>query len=330
MTCSRIFITGIAGFIGFNLARHYLQCGCEVAGADRLSPYYSPHLKRERLRELSRHGNPAVVVGDLAESDFADKLLADFRPDAIFHLAAQPGVRESDAESFRRDNLVAFVNILHAARCCPRAHFLFASSSSVYGDNSPKPLREESALATPPNLYAASKAANEFTAKFWALGGMPITAIRFFNVYGPWGRPDSAVFKFADAFANGRPATLVNGGESARSWLFIDDAVRACATLAEMPPTKSEANFRVVNIAGPTLIRTKEVMEVIARQMEKTPRFIVESSAISEMESNPADLSLLQKLIGETPQTKFEDGIAEFLQWHRRRQEKIIAEEKAA
>lgn len=311
----RVFITGIAGFVGFHLARLCLERGWEVAGVDSLSPYYSPSLKRARLGELARSGCSGVTVEDLAQPGTAARRFTAFAPDTVFHLAAQPGARVTDVAAVERDNIRAFDEVLSAVNANPGvSHFLFASSSSVYSGTKSRPFREDAALA-PVGLYATSKAANESRAASSAQsGGPPTTALRLFSVYGPWGRPDMAVFKFADALASDQPVTLHNGGQSMRTMLFVDDAVRACAALADVPPDESENRFRAVNIAGPEPVRTADILNTIALSTGKTPRVVC--AEIEEPTANPADLSRLRTLTGEVPQTPFADGVHTFLRWH--------------
>lgn len=324
-TTRRVYITGIAGFVGFHLARHCLRLGWKVAGADSLSPYYSPHLKVARLRELERDGRPDIAIEDLALPGTAARLLSGFGPDVVFHLAARPGARETDATALERDNIAAFSEMLSAIGSVPGiTHFLFASSSSVYGGSASHPLREDAVLK-PLGPYGISKATNESSAKANAkAGGPPATALRFFNVYGPWGRPDMAMFRFAEALSKDRPVTLNNGGQSARALLYVDDAVRACVRLAGMPPGDSENRFRPVNIAGPALVRTRDVLSTIARWAKKAPRVVCEEAR--EPAAISADLSRLHSLTGEVPQTTFRDGVVRFLRWHREwlREQRVV------
>lgn len=312
----RVFITGIAGFVGSHLARRCLGHGWEVAGVDRLSPYYSPDLKRARLRELERHGRPRVFIEDLAQPGVAARLFAAFAPDIVFHLAALPGTRVTDSAAVERDNIVAFDEVLSATRAIPGvSHLLFASSSSVYGGAASQPLREDAVLE-PLSPYAASKATNESRAALCAQdGGPPTTALRFFNVYGPWGRPDMAMFRFADNLAKDQPVTLNNGGQSARALLYVGDLTRVCMELADMPPGESENRFRPVNVAGPELVRTEDVLHAIAHRTGKTPRIVCEE--VREPAAIPADLSRLRSLGIEVPRTSFVAGLNAFLRWHR-------------
>lgn len=308
----RVFVTGIAGFVGFHLTRLCLGRGWGVAGVDSLSPYYSPNLKRARLSELARNGCSDVTVEDLAQPGTAARRFAAFAPDTVFHLAAQPGARVIDVAAVERDNIRAFDEVLSAINAIPGiSHFFFASSSSVYGGTKSRSFREDAALS-PVGLYAASKAANEARAASSAQSdGPPTTARRLFSAYGPWGRLDMAMFKFADALASDQPVTLHNGGHSMRTMLFVDDAVRACAALANVPPDESEDRFRAVNIAGPEPVRTAGVLRTIALNTGKAPRVV--SAETEESTENPAGLSRLRTLTGEVPQAAFADGVRAFL-----------------
>ena len=313
----RVFISGIAGFIGFHMARRCLLAGCEVAGADRMSAHNSPALKRARLDALHACGRVSVARENLADEGVAERLLAEFRPSVVFHMAARPGVRHPDARSFRDDNIVALINMLRAAcRCGRKCHFVFASSSSVYGDLSPKPFNEKNPPAAWSNPYAASKIAGESIAQFWAMGrDLRVTCARLFNVYGPWGRPDSAIFRFADRLSAGLPAVIFNA-DAERSWLFIDDAIRACEDLTRVQGAPGRAQF--VNVAGPSLVSAMDALKIVARQMGIRPHFVLGDADVEEAKSNPADVSVLRELTGRVPQTSLEKGVEKFLAWHRR------------
>lgn len=305
-----VLITGAAGFIGFHLARHYHRAGMRVAGVDRMRP--QNRMCRARLSEL-RLENIGVELGDLAESGTAAEIFARHKPGLVFHMAAHAGVRCGDREKFDRDNVLASANMLAAARRFPPAHFLFASSGSVYGEHSPRPFCEDADICMPENIYAASKYAGEMLARYWARSGnFPATCVRFFNVYGPWGRPDMMPFRFADALAEDGEVSVISG-EARRAWLYIGDAVCACAALARAAPAAGET--RIVNVAGPELVRTADALSLIAKLMDKKPRAVFNPPAEPEITSNPADLRLLKSLAGDVPRTPFCAGIKKFLTW---------------
>lgn len=315
ITSGKVLITGAAGFVGFHLAMHYLGLGREVIGADRcydsLGDGIAGNIKRVRRNILIKRG-VIMEEGDLATPKVAARIFAKHCPSLVFHLAALPGARSSDRQQLGADNVTGFVNVLSAADANPPAHFLFASSSSVYGENSPRPFCEETPLTTPNGHYAASKFAGELAARIWSQNAeFPITIMRFFNIYGPWGRPDMAPFIFADCLTQEREVTIISG-DAERSWLYIDDAVSACQQLAEIPPART----RFVNIAGPQLIRTTDVLDTIARLLGKNPRICHQPPDTPEVTSNPASLALLKSLIGNVPQTTFAEGGQKFIDWH--------------
>ena len=326
-----ILITGAAGFIGFHVLRHYHYAGYRVIGVDNPAYFAAWDIRRARLNVLL-HDGIVMELGDLATSGFAHDIMARHQPQLIVHLAAHVSTRCHNAAKFGNDNIVAFMAMLAAARDKPPLHFLFASSSSVYGENTPRPFAESAILTTPTNWYANSKYTGEIIARFWSQSGrFPITGIRFFNVYGPWGRPDMAPFRFADCLANGNEVTIISG-DTRRSWLYIDDAVAAVAALAANPPP-AEQMMRIVNVAGPRLIHTMEVLQMIAKQMKKTPQLAHKPPRTPEVTSNPACIDLLKSIIGFTPQTDFIQGLNKFLPWHEREWSQIathIGEKHAA
>ena len=306
-----VLITGAAGFIGFHLARRYLRAGVRVVGADNPADFGDADIRRRRMELLLGDGLD-MREGDLSRQDFVERLFVP-RPDAVFHLAARAGARCRDAGKFSKDNIEAFVNVLAAARARPPAHFLFASSSAVYGDGAPRPFCENHPIAPTGRPYADSKWLNENIARFWARAEeFPVTGIRFFNVYGPWGREDMALFRFADCLARGRHVPVITG-DAMRSWLYVEDAVSTCIALAQRPP---DNQYRAVNVAGPRLVRTLDALEIVARKMGKRPRIVQTPPECPETMSNPADLTFLESLTGGVPRTDFEDGIDKFLEWH--------------
>ena len=228
----KILVTGSAGFIGFHVARALLDRGDEVVGFDNLNAYYDVRLKEARLAQLAPRNRFAFVRGDLADKTAVDKLFAEHRPERIIHLAAQAGVRHSltHPEDYVQSNLVGFLNILEACRHNGVEHLVFASSSSVYGANTHTPFSVHDNVDHPVSLYAATKKANELMAHTYAhLYGLPMTGLRFFTVYGPWGRPDMALFKFVERILAGKPIDVYNDGRHARDFTYIDDVIGRCA-----------------------------------------------------------------------------------------------------
>lgn len=310
-----ILVTGAAGFVGFHLAIHYLHAGFDVIGVDNPEAFDARDIRLRRMEILAEKG-VRIMSGDLACYDFAENVFARHLPRVVFHMAARTNARDIDGGRLYRDNITALGNVLLAARRNPPAHFLFASSSAVYGEHASRPFCEKDALTMPDNLYGASKFIGEQLARFQSsCGGLLITAVRLFNVYGPWGRRDMAPFYFADCMSTGQPVTIFTG-DAMRAWLYIDDAVSACAALAALPP-ENAAGFRAVNVAGPRLVRTMDALHIIARVMNVSPRIVYAPPKIAEITSNPADLELLRSLIGDVPRVSFEDGIGKFLQWYK-------------
>ena len=307
-------ITGAAGFVGFHLARHFHRAGFRVVGADNPERFTPCDIRRTRMENLLQEGI-TMECGDLSEQNFAEDVFMRWHPRLVLHMAARAGARCQNAAGFTDDNIAALFNVLSAAGKIPPEHFLFASSSSVYGETSPRPFREDASLSMPDNLYAASKLLGEQIAEFCAkCGNFPVTGIRFFNVYGPWGRTDMAPFCFADCLASGQAVKMISK-DARRAWLYIDDAVRASVALVKTPP---ENGFQVVNVAGPELVRTMDVLQTIARLMKQHVRMTHSPAAFPEVTSNPADMALLQSLTGFVPQIKFEQGIKKFLEWHQK------------
>jgi len=309
-----VLITGAAGFIGFHLATQYHRAGYRVIGVDRSIESALPVINQMRMNMLREKKIP-VELGDLIQENFVIDVISEHRPDLIFHLAANANVRCADAQKFS-ENISGLVNMLAASHKYPPEHFIYASSSSVYGENTPRPFCEDAALMQPTSMYARSKFAGEIIADIWARGSdFPVTGVRFFNVYGPWGRPETALFQFANSLAFGEKTTIISGFTS-RSWLYIDDAIQSCQALAEVPPC-AQNEARVVNVAGPCLVKTIDALHIIAKYMEKTPDILHCPPAVKEVISNPGDTALLKSLTGKEPQVLFEDGIRHFLEWHK-------------
>lgn len=309
---SIVVITGAAGFVGFHLSLHYQRAGFEVIGIDHPKSFDELDIRHQRMAVLNSMGI-AVKTGDLSRQSFVEGCFAGVHPHLIFHLAAYADARSTDAIRFRNDNMLSFINVLSAVQHMPPAHLLFASSSSVYGEHSPRPFSENTSLSRPENnLYGASKLMNEEVSHYWA-DAFPITGLRFFNVYGPWGRTQMAPFYFTDCLAQNKKINMITRNAQ-RTWLYIDDAVDVCVKLASMPPELNE--MRVINIAGPELITTSDLLDTIAGLMNQTPDLVDCPPKIPEVTSNPADTSLLKSLIGYTPQITFAEGIQKFLAWY--------------
>ena len=326
-------VTGAAGFIGFHVAERLLAAGHQVTGLDNLNDYYDVNLKLSRLALLQ--ANPAFrfVKGDLADRNLMATLFAEGQFQRVIHLGAQAGVRYSldNPHAYADANLVGHLNILEGCRQHQIEHLLYASSSSVYGLNRKTPFSTADSVDHPVSLYAATKKANELMSHSYAhLYGLPCTGLRFFTVYGPWGRPDMALFKFTKAILAGQPIDVYNFGEMKRDFTFIDDIAEAIIRLADVipesnpewtvetgSPAESSAPYRVYNIGNSqpvelkTFIHELELALGIPAQMNLLP---LQPGDVLE---TSADTSALEAVIGFKPQTPLASGLARFVSWYR-------------
>jgi UDP-glucuronate 4-epimerase len=333
MTDNTILVTGAAGFIGFHVAQRLLSAGCEVVGLDIVNEYYDPRLKEARLGLLKHHSNFTFAKLDLADRGSTKALFAQHRFPVVIHLAAQAGVRYSlqSPHAYIDANIEGFMNVLEGCRHNDCGHLLFASSSSVYGANTKLPFSEQDNVDHPISLYAASKKANELMAHAYShLYRLPATGLRFFTVYGPWGRPDMAMFIFAKAILKEMPLKLFNHGNMRRDFTYIDDVVEAIVRLIEKPPkgdpawsgnkpapSTSAAPWKIYNIGNN---RPEELMHVVSLLEKEFGR-----TAIKEMlpmqpgdvAATYADIEDLARVIGFKPSTTIEDGIGRFAKWFR-------------
>ena len=329
----KILITGTAGFIGFHLARLLLEKGESVVGIDNLNDYYSVQLKRDRLAILQQHPNFQFLQVDLADTAAMNQLFADHEFARVVHLAAQAGVRYSleNPAAYINSNLVGFGNILECCRHAQVEHLLYASSSSVYGSNVKQPFSVHDAVDHPVSLYAASKKSNELMAHAYShLFGLPTTGLRFFTVYGPWGRPDMALFIFTKAIIEGREIDVFNNGDMRRDFTYIDDIVQALSLLLDKiaqpnesfdplspDPGSSSAPYRVYNIGNnqpEELGRFIEVLEeTLGMKAKKNYRPLQSGDVVETF----ADVSDLEREIGFKPATTIEEGIRRFVEWYR-------------
>jgi UDP-glucuronate 4-epimerase len=326
----RIFITGAAGFIGFHLAKRMLGEGWEVMGFDGLTPYYSPKLKEARLSILQAQPDFSFEQGMLEEEGRLTDLVGMFKPDVIVHLAAQAGVRYSiDApRSYVAANLIGTHEILEASRAHPPKHLMMASTSSAYGANAEMPYSEQHRAAHPLSFYAATKIANEAMAHSYAhLFGIPTTMFRFFTVYGTWGRPDMALFKFTKAILNGEPIDVYNHGKMKRDFTYVADLVegifRLTGTAPALDPISSidslspVAPFRVVNIGNGMPIALTEFIAAIEYATGREAQRNLMSMQPGDVPSTWADASLVEALVGKLPRTDIQVGVQNFVDWYR-------------
>lgn len=330
----RVLITGTAGFIGFHLARLLLAEGFRVHGYDGMTDYYDVNLKRRRHAMLLQDRNFSATEAMLEDREQLDRVADEFGPDIIVHLAAQAGVRYSleNPHAYISANVLGTMNVMEAARRLQVAHLLMASTSSVYGANEDMPFTEIEKADTQLTIYAATKKANESMGHSYAhLWDLPTTMFRFFTVYGPWGRPDLALFKFVDAILDGRPIDIYNHGEMYRDFTYVADLVRAIRLLIDKPPVRPEtkdeieegdslspvAPFRVVNIGNSDKVRLLDFVDAIEDELGIKAVRNYMSMQPGDVPATWADASLLQRLTGYQPQTDFRDGIAQFVAWFR-------------
>ena len=325
-TTQPILVTGAAGFIGFHLSRALLDRGFPVVGVDNLSPYYDPRLKRARLDVLAEHPEWRFHELDLADRAGTAALFAELRPRRVVHLAAQAGVRYSLEAPFAYvdANLVGTASILEGCRAVAAQHLIFASSSSVYGGNHKLPFKETDPVDHPVSLYAATKRANELMAHTYShLYGVPATGLRFFTVYGPWGRPDMAYFGFAEAIRAGRPITLFNHGRMRRDFTYVDDVVEAMMRLLDVPPSpaerstpdRSSAPFRLFNIGNHTPVELRTFLATLEQALGA--RAVVETAPMQpgDVEATFADVDALRATVGFAPTTPLDVGLERFAAW---------------
>ena len=324
-------VTGAAGFIGYALADRLLAAGAEVVGVDNLSPYYDVSLKEARLARLRRHAGFRFERLDLADREATARLFGGPRFATIIHLAAQAGVRYSLEQplAYVDANLVGFGHILEGARAQRPDHLLFASSSSVYGGRRELPFRETDRVDFPLTLYGATKKANELAAHSYAhLFGLPSTGLRFFTVYGPWGRPDMALFKFTRCMLAGAPVPVYNHGRMVRDFTYVDDVVEAIVRLIPLPPRSgdereaageslTEAPYRIFNIGNGRPVELLDVVRAIEANLGRKARLEPLPLQPGDIEATMADVSRLEAVTGFRPQVTVAEGVPRFVEWYR-------------
>ena len=328
---SPILVTGAAGFIGFHVAQRLLAAGHQVVGVDSFTPYYDVSLKEARFAGLTPHNTFMPERLDLADAQETRDLFGRHRFKRVIHLAAQPGVRFIDPQPYAASNLMGFMNLLEACRHAEVEHLVYASSSSVYGANRKLPFSEHDTTDHPISLYAATKKANEMMAHSYAhLFGLPSTGLRFFTVYGPWGRPDMAVYKFTHAIAQGHEIQVANGGKVWRDFTFVDDIVEGIVRLVDRAPAPdpawnaldpdpatSTAPHRVYNIGNDS---PEEVNRLIALIEAALGRQAIRADVPlppGDVLETRADVSDLRRDVGFAPSTSLEDGVQRFVAWYK-------------
>jgi len=313
----RVLVTGCAGFIGMHCALRLLARGDEVLGADNLSPYYDVRLKEARLRRLEGQRGFRFERTDLADAAACERVFALARPEAVLHLAAQPGVRYSfeNPASYIQSNLVAFANLLEACRRHAPAHLVYASSSSVYGASAKLPWSEADSVDQPISLYAATKKANELMAHVYShLHGLPATGLRYFTVYGPWGRPDMSPMLFARAILEGKPIQVFNHGDMQRDFTYIDDAVEATVRVLDLPPA-GKPPHRILNVGNHQPVALLEYIALMEKALGRKAVKEMKPMQPGDVPATYADTRALEALTGFAPATPLAEGLARFAAW---------------
>jgi len=329
----KILLTGAAGFIGMTTALRLLARGDEIVGLDNLNDYYSVQLKHDRLSRLSGHPGFRFVQMDVGDRTGMEKLFATERFDRVIHLAAQAGVRYSlkNPHAYIDSNLVGFMNVLEGCRHSQVQHLVYASSSSVYGGNTKLPFSEHDSVDHPVSMYAATKKANELMAHTYShLFGLPTTGLRFFTVYGPWGRPDMALFLFTKAILEGRAIDVFNHGKMQRDFTFVDDIVEGVirvldrpatadpAYRAELPdPGTSNAPYRVFNIGNHDPVPLLDFIGCIEEALGRKAQMNLLPLQDGDVPATYADVSALSDWTGFKPATDIRTGIGRFVEWYR-------------
>jgi UDP-glucuronate 4-epimerase len=313
-------VTGCAGFIGMHCALRLLGRGDEVLGADNLSPYYDVSLKQARLERLAAERGFRFERTDLADAAACARLFEIARPERVLHLAAQPGVRYSleNPASYIQSNLVAFANVLEACRRPAPQHLVYASSSSVYGTNAKLPWSEADNVDHPISLYAATKKANELMAHVAShLHGLAATGLRYFTVYGPWGRPDMSPMLFARAILEGKPIQVFNHGDMQRDFTYIDDAVEATLRVLDRPPAGTPP-YRVLNVGNHQPVALLEYIALLEAALGREAVKDMKPMQPGDVPATYADTRALQEAVGFAPATPLAEGLARFAEWFRR------------
>jgi UDP-glucuronate 4-epimerase len=315
----RILVTGAAGFIGAALALRLLERGDSVVGLDNLNAYYEPALKRARLDRLRPFAAFSFVKRDIADREAVQELFSRESFDAVVNLAAQVGVRYSveNPHAFAHANLTGFCNILESARHAKTPHLVFASSSSVYGANTKLPFSESDTVDHPVSLYAATKKANELMAHSYAhLFGLACTGLRFFTVYGPWGRPDMALFRFTKNILEGRPIQVFNNGKLVRDFTYIDDIVDGVVRTLDRPPS-GRTPYRIYNIGNHRAVGLMHFIEVLQQSLARKARIEMLPMQAGDVHATVADVSALEAAVGYRPTTPVEVGVPRFVEWYK-------------
>ena len=320
----KVLVTGAAGFIGFHVSQALLARGDTVIGIDNLNSYYDVALKAARVKALEAHANARnfqFIKLDIADNQALADLFTSHKPQRVVHLAAQAGVRYSlkNPHAYTQSNLVGFTNILEACRHYAVEHLLYASSSSVYGGNSKLPFSEQDSVDHPVSFYAASKKANELMAHTYShLYQLPTTGLRFFTVYGPWGRPDMSPHLFADAITQGKPIQVFNHGDMQRDFTYIDDIVEGVVRVLDKTPEANNGGFyRLFNIGNNQPEKLLDFIALLENALGKTAQKEMLPMQPGDVKATFADTTALENWVGFKPRTDLKVGVQKFVDWYR-------------
>lgn len=329
----KVLVTGAAGFIGFHLSKRLMEEGFQVAGYDNLNDYYDVNLKRDRLKILEKERTFNFIKGDLEDSDLLEKVFREENPEYVVNLAAQAGVRYSleNPRAYIDSNIVGFLNILECCRKFGVKHLVYASSSSVYGGNHKLPFSTGDSVDHPISLYAATKKSNELMAHTYShLFNIPCTGLRFFTVYGPWGRPDMALYMFTKAIDNGEPIKVFNYGKMLRDFTFVDDVVEGiCRVMLHIPQKVSAevmdldksssaiAPYKIYNIGNNNPVTLEKYIEIIEQCLGKKAKKNYLPMQAGDVPETYAKVDDLMHDVGFKPNTSAEEGVAKFVEWYK-------------
>lgn len=318
----KILVTGAAGFIGFHYAKVLVETGHEVLGIDNLNDYYDVSLKQARLRELERFDNFTFTKLEMADKEVIAEYFAAHKPQVVANLAAQPGVRYSieNPHAYIDSNIQGFLNVLEGCRHNGVEHLIYASSSSVYGNNTKLPFSVSDNVDHPISLYAATKKSNELMAHTYAhLYGIPVTGLRFFTVYGPWGRPDMAVYKFTKLIHEGKPISVYNHGDMQRDFTYVDDIVQAMLRLVDKGPhaTENTAPYRLYNIGNNSPEQLMDLIKYIEQASGIKAELAMMDMQPGDVYATYADIDDLVSDIDFKPSTSLKDGVEKFVEWYK-------------
>ena len=318
-----VLVTGAAGFIGYHISKRLLQDNYTVIGFDNLNNYYSVELKKDRIKNLKKHEGFTFVKGSLEDYRKLEKVFLDYKPETVINLAAQAGVRYSieNPRAYIDSNIVGFFNILQCCRDFPINHLIYASSSSVYGTNVAVPFTEEDKTDTPISLYAATKKTDELMAYSYSkLYGIKATGLRFFSVYGPFGRPDMAYYKFTEKILKGEEIDVYNNGEMLRDFTYIDDVVECLMRIINIAPNKDEngAYHKIYNVGSGKPTRLMDFIELVEKYLDKKAKINLLPLQDGDMMLTYAKKDELVKIIDSKPMITLEEGMMKFILWYKK------------